>query len=329
MDAVGHAGVAAADEFSVIEAAPIKELTEAQQVAALSQGLGLNDPEINDGRGLNGFGDADDAGAPARAGASTHAPTHAPQPGRIDTAETEIFRNETRELGQMGVEIKGGAKPLGNQAVAQAIQAQGVVFGPGGLKASNVIPLVGRGDRKPEDRPTSQVRTLADKKQAAVDAVGNLGARTAEYHGIPTTREELEAAKAQLDRDYELQMAKLEEDARRRQEMETADKFAPAYPVHPGEDKAEAAFTLTQGQINTIQRILDMPIPDARALVAAVALKASVEVAGGDGLTISFTSAELAEIDRRASFWSMSRAQALNKMFEQVKPALFDGSSMV
>lgn len=324
MDAVGHpAGVAGADaapadEFTVLEAAPIKELSEAQQIAALTRGLGLDDSNLADGHGLNGFGDADINALPTRAGA----PTHQPQPGRIETEETRKFQDTTRELGSMDVVVKGGAKPLGNQAVAQAIQAQGVVFGPGGLKASNVVPLVGRGDRKPEDNVPKNRRVdgappaPAQRLDPAFSTAG------------PTTREELEAAKAALEQEFEIKQRARAEEFQRREAAEI-DRYAKAYDAHPGEANPDLAFSLTRGQLNTIQRLLDAAIPDARALVAAVALKASVEIAGGEGLAISFTAAELAEIDRRASFWSMTRAQALAKMFEQVKPALFDGSSMV
>ncbi len=325
MDAVGSAGVTAAapaDEFAVLEVQPVKELSEAEQVRALTQGLGLDDPSINEGRGLNGFGGADDsndAGLPARAGA----PVHQQQPGRVKTPDAEPFETEARELGQMGVEIKGGAKPLGNQAVSQAIAAQGVVFGPGGLAASNVVPLVGRGDRKPEDNlpGAPKMRNIGPPPKPPA------GAAPAGFQDPiprPTTREELEAAKAELDRQFE----ETQRAAEQKLAAASADLYAGAYPAHPGEDIADAAITLTRGQLNTIQRLLDTPIPDARALVAAIALKASVEVAGIEGLTMNFTTAELAEIDRRASFWSMTRAQAVAKMIEIAKPVMFDASSM-
>lgn len=326
MDAVGSAGVVAApvaDEFTVLEAQPVKELTEAQQIAALTTGLGLGDPDINDGRGINGFGDADGNPVP-RIGL----PVHAPQPGRIETAETKVFRDNARDLEGMGVEIKGGAKPLGNQAVAQAIQAQGVVFGPGGLKASNVVPLVGRGDRKPEDNvpKTKRVDGAPPVPQAKPPlALGQLD--PAFSTAGPTTREELEAAKAALDAEFEahaVQAAEL-----MRQKAQVSDPFDKAYLAHPGEDNPETALFLTRGQVNALQRLLDASIPDARALIAAVALKASVEVAGIEGLRLDFTTPELAEIDRRASFWNMTRAQAVTKMLELLKPFMFDGSSMV
>lgn len=310
------------DEFSVLEVETVQELSESQQIAALSRDLGLKD------LGINGFGDDD---APARA--ETGPAEHAAQPGLIQNEVTRQFTERGVREANMGVQFKAGAKPLGNQGTTQAIQAQGVVFGPGGLQATNVVPLVVRGDYKPEDRPKSQVRTLADKKQAAAAAVGNLGRAElgggVRLDGPPTTREELEAYKDRLDREFDLAEKQRQADFQARQEEAARDKFAGGYDKHPGENKTEAAFTITQGQLNTIQRILDTPIPNAQALVAAIATKASVEVAGGEGLAITFTSAELAEIDRRASFWGMTRAQAIDKMIEQVKPGLFDGSSMV
>ncbi|TAK94252.1 hypothetical protein EPO05_06575 [Patescibacteria group bacterium] len=307
------------DEFSVLEVAPVKELSEAEQVATLSRDLGLAN------LGINGFGE-DDAGAgvPGR-GTPTEREV---QPGLVQNETTRQFTSPTGRDTNMGVEIKGGAKPLGNQGAQQAMQAEGVVFGPGGRTASNVIPVVVRGDFKPPAnrrvdgaQPPPRPKTPEERAQIAFGA-----------HVAPTTREELEAAKAKLELEFEAAERERIEQARREVALKdaiTADKFAGAYPTHPGEDIVDAAFSLTRGQVNMLQRILDTPLPDARSLVAAVALKASVEVAGADGLTISWTVAELEEIDKRAKFWGMTRAQAIEKMVEHMKPALFDGSSMV
>lgn len=298
MDAVGSGAAEVerapkpGDEFSVLEAAPVKELTEAQQVAALTAGLGLDDPNLADGHGLTGFG-AGEGDAGVAVSSSGPAP-HEFQPTMVQTEDLKDFGRGDRPAPTQ-VQIKGGAKPTGHgQPIPPGalvgrpgMQPPAVVGRPGVQGASAPAPVVGL--------PERAIRMIEKPMGMRPDGTVTMG-QVPGLQLAPTAAPE--------------------------------SPIAPAYPKHPGESIPDPAFTLTQGQLNTIRRLMDAAINSPADLISAIAAKVSVKVAGVEDVTIEFTAAELAEIDRRATFLGQSRAEATQQMFDQVKSYMFESSSM-
>lgn len=272
-------------------------LSESEQAAALARDFGLVEQGIDHTR-------ADSTGIlPEQRSKAPFVPPpeYELQPAlKGDAGEFTVPRAADRVISRdsMPVEIRGGARPTSGQAAQQQMHATGVVFGPGGIGGSKMPPLVGRGE---------PARALVDP--AAVKA--------------QPQAHELRINEGLVERMTErVPAAALAESPR--------TDHSPAYPAHLGEGDSlpQPALLLSRGQVNTLQRLLDAPIPSPQVLISLIATKVSVEVAGMEGLQIDFSSAELAEIDRRATFWGLTRAETVKRMLDQVKTYMFEGSSI-